>query len=640
MVKPGPVVSAEPSPSDPSTRAESDRAAPLTGWETLAFWGAFGLLAGLAEVVMLGVTKFGLGKILWLGPHVLWMAPLTSLVTFLALGVPFALSRQVLGWVPSLRTQTFLAAAIGATGAVSILPGLHYLAVLVLGTGIAVQTTRLLARREAYRGMGRRILPLSMGTVVLLALAVIGLERLAVRRFGPVGEAPQGAPNVLLITVDTERAASLSLYGYAKPTTPELDAFAASGATFDLAFSTATWTLNGHATLLTGRYPHELSSDWEVPLDDTFTTLGEYLAENGYATAGFVANLFYCQREFGLRRGFSHFEDFKINLQEFVLSTALGRRLGHSGTIRRFVGFYDFLARKDAESLTDDFLDWARRNDGERPFFAWLNYFDTHELYLPPSPYQERFAEGGDAWDYSQVIHRIRGYDLDAWRRMRSKAAEEGARPAYEGAVAYSDAHMGRMFSELADMGQLDNTIVVVTSDHGELFGEHGLDHHSNSLYTQVLHVPLVIRFPERVPAGFRVSKPVTLRDVPATIASLVGLPATEVPIPGEPLDRFWDPSREFQGASPVLGRLIPNRQGGRPRGRWLSVVVDDRYHYMIRPNGTEEVYDLWTDLAETENLVDREDVSSMLPTFREAVAAAWSEEDDVVLQRLDPSRR
>ena len=131
-----------------------------------------------------------------------------------------------------------------------------------------------------------------------------------------------------LIVWDTVRASNLSLYGYGRPTTPNLERLAGRGVRFDLAFSTSSWTLPSHASLFTGRWPHELGVDWKSPLRDDVPTLAEYLASQGYDTAGFAANLDYCSRETGLARGFAHYEDFPIDVYDvFTRYVALGHRI-------------------------------------------------------------------------------------------------------------------------------------------------------------------------------------------------------------------------------------------------------------------------------------------------------------------------
>src|SRR5262249_26112196 len=156
-------------------------------------------------------------------------------------------------------------------------------------------------------------------------------EARAKAKLAPVSD---NAPNVLLIVLDTVRAANLSLYGYPRPTTPQLELFAENGVSFERALSPAPCTLAPHATMFTGRFPHELSVDWVPPLDASYTTLAEYLSDRGYLTAGFVSNTRYCSYEHGLDRGFVHYEDYPVSPEQIVVSSSLVRYLSTMPPLR------------------------------------------------------------------------------------------------------------------------------------------------------------------------------------------------------------------------------------------------------------------------------------------------------------------
>ena len=140
--------------------------------------------------------------------------------------------------------------------------------------------------------------------------------------------------------------------------------------------ATAPWTLPSHAGMFTGRWPHELSADWFHALDSTHPTLAETLRARGYNTAGFVANTLYCGSETGLSRGFNHYEDYSISPGELLLSSSLGRTIANNSRLRQLTGYHNIVNAKDAATVNADFLDWVSRN--QRPFFAFLNYFDAH----------------------------------------------------------------------------------------------------------------------------------------------------------------------------------------------------------------------------------------------------------------------
>jgi arylsulfatase A-like enzyme len=176
---------------------------------------------------------------------------------------------------------------------------------------------------------------------------------------------------------------------------------------------------------------------------------------------------------------------------------------------------------------------------------------------------------------------------------------------AYESEVAYVDERVGMLLDSLRRDGSLQNTVVLITADHGEQFGEHGIVVHGNSLYMQLLHVPLVVVYPGRVPAGLRVAEAVTLRDLPATVLDIAGL-ADSARLPGVSLARRWSGAAPDGSAltSPVVSQLVtaPNSKDWRPPGT-MSSLVDGRFHYILNADGSEELYDIVDDGEEARNL-------------------------------------
>jgi arylsulfatase A-like enzyme len=181
-----------------------------------------------------------------------------------------------------------------------------------------------------------------------------------------------------------------------------MDAFARGAVTFQAAIAPAPWTLPSHASMFTGRYPTSLSTDYKIPLDGADSTLAEVLAARGYATAGFVGNVWYTSWESGLTRGFHEFHDYQRSFEQVVKSTHLGRTdladaLFRSSSWRQALGALRRLELREvprpppapntAEYVTNRFLDWHARRDPSRPWFAFLNYFDAHEPYLPEEPF-------------------------------------------------------------------------------------------------------------------------------------------------------------------------------------------------------------------------------------------------------------
>jgi arylsulfatase A-like enzyme len=453
----------------------------------------------------------------------------------------------------------------------------------------------------------RQFLIAAGATVAGLAVGVNGWQALGERRKLVALPPPSpDAPNVLLIVLDTVRAQSLGLYGYQRPTTPFLEQFAKSGARFDRAISPAPWTLPAHASMFTGRFPHQLFSGWWQPLDTTYPTLAEELARHGYLTAGFVANTLYCSYQHGLNRGFAHYEDYRVSTGEIIRSSKMGRTFFEYS--RLLTGYHEILGRKTAPMVNREFLRWLPGRDQQRPFFAFLNYFDAHAPYLPPAEFAMKFS----------TKRRPRGHLGDTeYSGQEIKELND----AYDGTVAYLDYHLGMLFAELERRDLLENTLVIITSDHGEQFGEHGLMDHGNSLYLPVLLVPLLISFRSRIPAGRVVLEPITLRDLPATVLDIVGLDTAS--FPGESLARHWIETRNAsrQETEIVFSEVAHNPefedQSPVTKGRMRS-LLSERMHYIKNDgDGREELYDFRTDPLEERNLAKSEEGHRLLERFR-----------------------
>ncbi|MEP7326066.1 MAG: sulfatase, partial [Gemmatimonadota bacterium] len=545
------------------------------------------------EVILLGIRKFALHRFLFLSADAAWMAPVTDALLFVIAGLGLLLLR----WILPRRIPlppTLLFAALASFTLLLMYDPLSKPAAALLSLGIAVQATRMAGRRsDGFMRLVRRTTPALAALVLITGLgvrALIGMDR---RRSGAAAAESRGAPNVLLIVLDTVRAWSLGLYGYYRPTSPELGRWMSDGTRFQTALSTAPWTLPSHASMFTGRFPFELSAGWLSPLDGKFPTLAEVLSARGYAAAGFVANTTYCSYESGLARGFGHFEDYPVSIPQMLFSSSLGKVLAGSRFTRRK------LLRVTAEDIDNRVLAWLNQRPSDRPFFVFLNYLDTHNPYQPPPPYDTLFSDSTTA----SVVDSIRE---DTPARRWSPEELRAAVGEYDESLAYLDAQLGRLFAELKRRGLWDNTVVIVTSDHGEEFGEHRVFFHGNSLYRPALEVPLLVRFPGHVPAGLVVRTPVSLRDMAATVMDLSGGAAGQ--FPGRSLARFWNgtvsdsaPSADTLlmelGYSPRLPRATPIA-----RGPMKSVVLNG--HRLIRNgDGQLELYDFLRDTMELTDL-------------------------------------
>lgn len=594
----------------------------------------FGLLTSLVEILALAQCYFlplprqvGRERFILLSRDLVWMGPLADVLLFGAVGAVLA---GLYRWRPRDGSVRLALAVYGALALFSVLclhtlPRLSMLSKLVLAAGFGMQLSLAIrSRREKFHRLVNRSLPWMAAVIVLLTIGVRGWE--AWREHGALAKLPPagtGRPNVLLIVLDTVRAQSLSLYGHTRRTTPQLDRFAERAVVFDRAYSTAPWTLPSIASMFTGQLPRDTSADWWVPLDDTHPTLAEILASEGYLTAGFVANMVFGNEELGLGRGFAHYATFLISPGQVVLSASLGRYFGcwlseHTGCgLRKILNYYDTLGRKSASEVNDQFLSWLAARESERPFFAFLNYFDAHHPYVPPKPFDTMFGPLGPRNNPGELRDNY----------GPEEAAAE--RDAYEGSVANLDDRIGALLDRLDRQGVLQNTLVIITADHGESFLEHGVMHHGYSLYATELHVPLLISWPSRLPAGVRVTTPVSLRNLPATVLELIGSNQRQR-APGFSLSALWS---SVANAAPVDPAAILSETSARlddppfhpaSRGDMSSLVIGS-FHYIRNGDGVEELYDVEKDPWEKTDLAKGASVD-LLNQFRSRLTAPISQ--------------
>jgi arylsulfatase A-like enzyme len=597
---------------DVSTRAQSRRQLTLLA---LATW--FGLVTGLLELVVLllwhhGADSTKLGA-LQMNRHFPWMIPGAHLAIFLALGLPLAL---VASFRPlrARRLATVGSCALASFALLSIIRGLHPGAAGALAVGLGYRLSRRIERRAGgFDRIVRLSIPGLLVVVALLEIWCFDRQVLAERRaLSGLPPAARGAPNVLLVVLDTVRADRLSLYGYNRDTSPSLRRLAQRGVVFAEARATAPWTLPSHASLFTGHWPHELNVGPKRPLDTAYPTLAEFFARHGYSTAGFVGNTYFCNSWYGLARGFAHYEDYYeqnilISPGEALRCTALGRFLiclaGSAYNVRPDTANN----LKDAERVNRDFLRWLDAHSG-RPFFAFLNYIDAHDPYQTPPGFDRHFGLKPETPEDVGLIQHWHA------RNKANVTPREVAliRDGYDDRLAYLDEQLGRLFDELTERGTLDNTLVIVTADHGEQLGEHRLFGHGLSLYRHELQVPLIMVGPSGIPPGRSIAGPVTLRDVSATIVEWLGL-RNGSPFPGQSLSRFWESPSQGPGVSenPILATVaVLPRAARKPRpdsapaldGPVASVISGGKV-YIRDAFNREELFDLVGDPDEIRNL-------------------------------------
>ncbi len=371
--------------------------------------------------------------------------------------------------------------------------------------------------------------------------------------------------NVLLITVDTLRADHLGCYGYERPTSPRIDALAAESLVFDDTQATSSWTLPSLVSLMTSVYPSSHGCvKRDIALGEGFETLAEKLRDEGYYTGGIVSQAF-ASRRFGLDRGFVHFDDDLAELSR-----------GHE------------LFKKTSHTISDKAEKWIKARAAEpepRPWFLWLHYFDPHVAYVSHAGYSEAFGTENE---------------LDL----------------YDGEIAWTDFHVGRVLDALGESGLDEHTLIVFTSDHGEEFEDHGGLYHRKTLYREVLHVPLIVRRPQGETG--RIGGLVSLVDVAPMI-----LRATEA----EPfaVTHAANGARMFAFAELVL-----------ENGAELSACIGP--HKLIASDAEIIEYDRDTDLLELEPRLAGDSARQLVEGQRELAARYSSSRGGTIEAKLTPA--
>jgi arylsulfatase A-like enzyme len=588
----------------------------------IATW--IGLIAGFCDVcALVAYTKFLRRDFYRLGGDFPWIIPSAVALVVIAPAALIALRARVRGAVP-------LAVPVGVLSLVGFLElssrlRLELWASLIVSAGLAIQSVRFVRPRgHGFVRLVRRTVGFLVAILLATTLWTIGgriwREH---RQTSALPPAPAGARNVLLVVWDTVRAANTSLYEYPRATTPNLRRLAGRGVRFDLAFSSSSWTLPSHASLFTGRWPHELGVDWKSPMRDGVPTLAEYLTSKGYDTAGFVANVDYCSAETGLAQGFAHYEDYPLSLFDtFTRYVALGRRIdvpSGASAVESFLEqqtgrWMDVLPvsrehRKRADAINAAFLEWLGNRPSERrPFFAFLNYNDAHLPYEVPDPTIPGFGLRPSSASQRRLLRGFTGTD-----KTRLSADDvQRATDVYDDCLFYMDQQFGLLIGELRGRGVLEDTLLIVASDHGEHLGDHGLFFHGGSLYRQLVQVPLLLVGGERIPAGRTVARPVSLCDLPATVIDLLDLGATH-PFPGRSVASSWGPQGRESGPSVADALLMETTKpellmnGGREpasKGPMRAVIVAGM-HYIRMADGTQELFNLQTDVEERANLAN-----------------------------------
>ena len=401
--------------------------------------------------------------------------------------------------------------------------------------------------------------------------------------------------NILLIVMDAQRADHLSCYGYGRETSPNIDRLARSGLQFDRAISQASWTLPSHASLFTGMLPGEHNTHAQHTwLLDKYDTLAELLRKSGYQTVGFSNN-----PQVGAANNLV--QGFDIFVPVWSDTTKVTPRKPNN--------------TEYTNKLVLEFMDrlWER----DKPFFMFINYMDVHAPYDPPEPFRSKFLSGAaediamaDSFSYNPAL-------VNDGTLTPTESQYDILRQLYDGSTSYLDSKIEELIEHLDTIGKLDSTLVIITADHGEFFGEHGFFTHGVLLYAPLIHVPLIIYNPQLIPQAKKIEQPVALTDIFHTIMELNGI--DDYQHSGAPATNLLGPVQ----SKAVYSEIKESRQRGEVKARagdTRSVWQPDNLHFILTENIAYESYDLNEDPGEIHNLtpgqISQDSVISTLTSY------------------------
>ncbi|GJM22009.1 MAG: hypothetical protein DHS20C15_19240 [Planctomycetota bacterium] len=458
--------------------------------------------------------------------------------------------------------------------------------------------------------------------------------------------ATETAPlNVLFVSLDTLRADHLEAYGYTRETAPNLRALAEQGVLFEDCVATANWTLPTHTSLFTGlsALTHGVEEASDL-LPEACPTLVEPFRDAGYATAGFYSNPFLGEK-FGYARGFDEYaraatdDDLRAMIERKgdAKGSTSGTRFPEPGARES-----DYFAEQSSEQVTARGLAFLDQLPSEQPFFLFLHYNDIHSDYIPPAPHDRLFDT-----DYNGTLspeHYPAHPDVHAEMNERDLA---WIRALYDGEIHWVDEQLARVFQALEEIGRAEDTLVVVTADHGEGFFERGYKEHHYGLYRELLHVPFILRLPRALPSGRRVSDTVSQADIAPTILSLAGL--TGLPgADGRALDELAAGTAEHSARPPVVSSAVLKPILDQPGDEMVSLTTGD-FHAVLRRRHTDgretlQVFDRRSDPEELSPLAPGPQTEAAGRALRSAVEAMearrgllpWAGGDNT--QPIDPA--
>lgn len=391
--------------------------------------------------------------------------------------------------------------------------------------------------------------------------------------------------NYLLITIDTLRADHLGYAGYSRATSPFIDSLAESGTAFMAAQAQWPKTAPSVASFITGTYPiTNRVQRLRVQLDDSLTTMAEIMKSNGYATCAFVANV-NASSLYNFQQGFDEFYEM----------------WDKSGNTPRQNQGTDFFNNDQILELVQE---WMKKQTHDQPFFLWVHLLDPHGPYEPPKRYAGKFGDDDIIRSQTDIppAKMMPGYQIIEGLETRGDYIA-----AYDEEILYSDDFVGGVVSQLEESGMRNNTLLVLSADHGESLGEHDYwFNHGNYAYQASVNVPLIFSQPGVVPANKKIDTPVGLIDLLPTIVDILQVD------PGRTIEQFQ--GRSLVGA--LAGDSLPDRpvytqcrdgQLAVRLGRWKYIYDPRKSTPQIPVIADRQLYDLNVDPHETNNLVSAE---------------------------------
>jgi len=444
-------------------------------------------------------------------------------------------------------------------------------------------------------------------------------------------------PSIFLAVMDTVRPDHLSCYGYTKKTTPNIDKIAQEGVLFENAFSVAPWSLPAHASMFTGMYPsqHEVLGK-NLYLDEEVPTIAEIFSSQGYETLGICRN-HWVSSQTGLHRGFKRFIS-SLNpsyLERFSTRLSLDWIIFCLETdVRSMLYNWVYQARVLQETKK-----WILKSQKmNKPFFIFVNYFEAHTPYDPPQPFKNKFEKihnrETDLKKIRDVFNSRHGFPYITKECEVSKEDWEVVKSWYDGGIGCIDFFFGKLLEFIKERGLYDDTFIVITSDHGENFGEHQLANHVFCLYDTLLHVPLIMRYPEHAQEEKRIANLVSNIDVFPTLLSILKIKVKNNPkisainlVPfknrtyREHIFAEYSPAytdiKDLKSLCPSIDQTLFDKYN-----RSMKCVRTKDFKYIITSDGKEELYDLEKNPDETRNVIDEfrkkaEELKSVLVAAR-----------------------